>query len=552
MSSISSEKFLRTTKKSGLVSEDDVARCLAAWADKSRGPLPDDATEIAELLIEAGLINRWQADNLLKGKYKGFRLGKYKLLGHLGKGGMSQVYLAEHSVMERLVAIKVLPSRYVENPNYLDRFKREARAVAALDHPNIVRAYDIDQDGNTHYIVMEYVEGRDLQRIVNEDGTLDPVDAADYIAQAALGLQHAHEAGLVHRDVKPANCLVDNRRTLKLLDMGLAKFSKDHHPSISAIHDDSVVGTADYLAPEQARNSQNVDARADIYGLGCTLYFTLTGQPPFPDGSIAQRLLKHQNENPQSIYEKRPEIPPALVELCGRMMKKSADQRIQTAAEVALELRRWLASRGKSLSAVYTEATASSAAETGSDESDRGWKRATRFTGSSLSGSSLSGSSLSGGSRARPSDTVSSSRDDTNAPSSGLSLNDDLTLAPLEDEKKSKYKNEHEDQDKDSGSVSSSSVFRTTSEKPSSTKRSEESSSGIFDTASAPVEATYDSGPLDALLHDPSFSSGPQLPKTQLPSRRERRGWDWKWFAGIIAAAILAIVLGFLLVSLLF
>lgn len=532
MSEISSEKFLLTTKKSGLVSEDDLARCLAAWADKSRGPLPSDPRKIAELLIEAELINRWQAENLLKGKYKGFRIGKYKVLGHLGKGGMSQVYLAEHSVMERLVAIKVLPSRFVENSNYLDRFKREARAVAALDHPNIVRAYDIDQDGKTHYIVMEYVEGRDLQRIISEDGTFDAVDAADYIAQAALGLQHAHEAGLVHRDVKPANCLVDNRRTLKLLDMGLAKFSEDHHPSISAIHDDSVVGTADYLAPEQARNSQNVDARADIYSLGCTLYFTLTGQPPFPDGSIAQRLLKHQNESPPSIYEKRPEIPPALVELCGRMMKKSADQRIQTAADVALELRRWLASRGKSLSATYTEAKSTAELTTGSDGSDRSWKRASRFTDSPFTDPP----------GVRRNDTVSSSNDDTSLRSSGSSVNDDLTLAPIEDEKKSS----------DSGFDSSSSVFKTTGDEPATKTRSEESSSGIFDTASEPAAATYDSGPLDALLEDPSFSSGPQLPKAQRLTTRRNRGWDGKWYLAIIVAAIVAIGLGFLLISLIF
>ena len=532
MSEISSEKFLLTTKKSGLVSEDDLARCLAAWADKSQGRRPANSREIAELLIEAELINRWQAENLLKGKYKGFKIGKYRLLGHLGKGGMSQVYLAEHSVMERLVAIKVLPSRYVENPNYLDRFKREARAVAALDHPNIVRAYDIDQDGNTHYIVMEYVEGRDLQRIVSEDGTLDPIDAADYIAQAALGLQHAHEAGLVHRDVKPANCLVDNRRTLKLLDMGLAKFSEDHHPSISAIHDDSVVGTADYLAPEQARNSQNVDARADVYSLGCTLYFTLTGQPPFPEGTIAQRLLKHQNESPQSIYEKRPEIPPALVELCGRMMKKAPDQRIQTAAEVALELRRWLTSRGKSLSAVYTEAKSAEPAKD-ADQSDRGWKRATRFTDTAFPSRPA----------VRSSDTVSSSRDDTNLRSAGSSVNDDLSLAPIEDEKKPS----------DSGSGSSSSVFRTTKERPAAKKRSEESSSGIFDTATAPAEVNYESGPLDALLEDPDFASGPQLPKTQLlTTRRDRREWEPTWLLAIIMAAIVALGLGFLLISLLF
>jgi hypothetical protein len=259
----------------------------------------------------------------------------------------------------------------------------------------------------------------------------------------------------------------------------------------------------------------------------------LTGQPPFPDGSIAQRLLKHQNESPQSIYEIRPEIPPALVELCGRMMKKAADQRIQTAADVALELRRWLASRGKSLSAVYTEAKSSSEMTVGSDDSDRGWKRASRFTVSTFDKSPPGG---------QPSDTVSSSRDDTDLRSPGSSVNDDLTLAPIEDDKKRS----------DSG-ASSSSVFKTTKDDPATKKRSEESSSGIFDTASAPTAVTYDSGPLDALLEDPSFASGPQLPKTQLrTTRRNRRGWDGKWYLAIIAAAIVAVGLGFLLISLLF
>lgn len=306
-----------------------------------------EAKQLADWMVEQRLINRWQADHLLGGKYKGFMLGKYRLLGHLGTGGMSSVYLAEHPVMERLVAIKVLPRKNVKNPNYLDRFRREARAVASMDHPNIVRAYDIDNDGDTHFLVMEYVEGRDLQRIVDHDGPA-PIDfAADCIGQVAVGLDYAHRQGLIHRDVKPANCLVDPQGIVKILDLGLAKFSTEDRPALSSIYNDSVVGTADYLAPEQAVNSQTVDTRADIYSLGCTLYFLLTGHPPFPTGTLTERLLKHQREVPQSIYKSRPEAPPALVDICQRMMTKDKDYRYQTAADVANALSAFLTSRRK-------------------------------------------------------------------------------------------------------------------------------------------------------------------------------------------------------------
>ena len=528
MAKVNSQKFLLLAKQSGLVSAEDVARCQASLAEVNK-ELPEDPNVVADLMIENRLLNRWQADNLLKGKYKGFKLGKYRLMGHLGTGGMSSVYLAEHSVMERLVAIKVLPKRYIENPNYLGRFKREARAVAALDHPNIVRAYDIDQDGKTHYIVMEYVEGRDLQRMVKDDGVLDPIDAADFIAQAALGLQHAHEAGLIHRDVKPANCLVDHRKTLKLLDLGLAKFSEDQHPSISAVHEDSVVGTADYLAPEQARNSQTVDSRADIYGLGCTLYFCLTGNPPFPEGTITQRLLKHQNEVPPSLYETRPDVPPALVSICERMMAKGVDERMQTATEVAQVLGDWLATRGRKLSAVYTANTDSS--PTSADTSLGG-----RF---SRTFSTQSGSGSGSGGSPSASDTVSSSLGDTTA---GDSRNDDLTLAPIDDE--------HPRDETPSGS----SLIPDYSEPTPPPIAGDGSSSGVLDTASdRPLVETnldvidptdYGSGPLDALLEDPSFSSGVELPKTQLGTR-SRKGIHPLWWVlvGGLAALFIAIVI---------
>ncbi len=271
---------------------------------------------------------------------------------------MSNVYLAEHMMMKRRVAIKVLPQNRVEDSSYLERFKLEAQAGAALDHPNIVRAYDYDtdHDGKTYYLVMEYVEGRDLHVMVQEDGPLDYYIAANYVAQAATGLQHAHDAGLIHRDIKPANCLVDRKDTVKILDMGLAKFSQDDRPSLTIAHDENVLGTADYLSPEQALNSHDVDRRADIYSLGCTLYFLLTGHPPFPEGTLPQRLMMHQTQAPESIYVDRADAPRALVDICDQMMAKSPDERLQTATEVAQELTEWLATVGKNI----TEPTGSS------------------------------------------------------------------------------------------------------------------------------------------------------------------------------------------------
>ena len=203
---------------------------------------------------------------------------------------MSSVYLAEHLLMQRRVAIKVLPHNRVSDSSYLARFHLEAQAVAALDHPNIVRAYDLDNDGKIHYLVMEYVEGRDLHALVCQRGPLDYHTAANYIAQAATGLDHAHHCGLIHRDIKPANLLVAVNGTVKILDMGLAKFTAETRPAPSFAQDEHVLGTADYVAPEQAVNSQLVDHRADIYSLGCTFYFLLTGHPPFATGTSLERM----------------------------------------------------------------------------------------------------------------------------------------------------------------------------------------------------------------------------------------------------------------------
>jgi len=338
---VSTSRFLEMVAKSRLVDPAALEKFTASQLDRYGGELPEDASKIAESMVEAKLLTAWHTQKLLAGKYKGFFLGRYKLLGHIGTGGMSSVYLAEHTRMHDKRAIKVLPRTRVKDATYLARFQLEAKAIASLNHPNIVVAYDIDNEGDVHYIVMEYVEGVDLQVLVRRDGPLPPSEAALLIAQAADGLQHAHQRGVIHRDVKPANLLLDLDGRIRLLDMGLALVTAQEEESLTVMHSENVLGTADYLAPEQALNSHQVDHRADIYGLGCTLYYLLTGRPPFPDGSLAQRIAKHQKLMPTSIRELRDDCPGELEGICVKMMQKDVQYRYQSAADVAEALRRF-------------------------------------------------------------------------------------------------------------------------------------------------------------------------------------------------------------------
>lgn len=346
MSKPTFDTFLDLVRRSGLVERDQLDGVLLDLKQRADGRPNNDPDLLAEKLTDAGLLTPWQCEKLREGRHKGFFLKKYKLLDHLGTGGMSSVYLAEHVLMQRRVAIKVLPKHRVEDSSYLARFHREAQA-AALDHRNIVRAYDVDNDGQIHFLVMEYVEGRDLQALVRQNGPTDYPHAAEYIRQAAEGLAHAHQSGLIHRDVKPANLLLDQKNVVKVLDLGLARFTTDEdRASLTVTYDENVLGTADYLAPEQALDSHGVDARADIYSLGCAFYFLLTGHPPFPDGTLPQRLMMHQKEPPPSIFKQRTDAPRGLVEVCLRMMAKKPDDRFQTAAEVAQALADWLVANG--------------------------------------------------------------------------------------------------------------------------------------------------------------------------------------------------------------
>ena len=341
MSKVTAEMLIELVRKSQLATPEVLDAALEAIRAEHGGELPTDPVALAKALQHHNVVTHWHCEKLLQGKYKGFFLGKHKLLGHLGSGGMSSVYLAEHMKMHDKRAIKVLPRSRLGNSSYLARFQLEAKAIASLNHPNIVRAHDIDNEGDTHYIVMEYVDGADLQTMVKKKGPLPFDQIADLIAQAARGLQHAHEVGLIHRDVKPANLLVNSQGKVKLLDLGLALFSDDKQASLTIDYNDKVLGTADYLAPEQALNSHKVDARADIYGLGCTMYFMLTGSAPFPEGSIAQRIAKHQSAMPTEIRKLRPDCPGELEGICVKMIQKDPKFRYISCTQVAEVLESW-------------------------------------------------------------------------------------------------------------------------------------------------------------------------------------------------------------------
>jgi eukaryotic-like serine/threonine-protein kinase len=334
-----SDELLELVRKSGVVEE---KRLNAYLAQPRPNPLPAEPPKLAAHMVRDGVLTRFQAEQFLQGKWRRFTIGKYRVLDRIASGGMGSVYLCEHKFMRRRAAVKVLPTAKANDASTLERFYREARAVAALDHVNVVRAYDIDQDDNLHFLVMEYVDGTSLQDIVRKSGPLDPIRAAHYIGQAAQGLRHAHEvAGIVHRDIKPSNLIVDRTGTVKILDMGLARFFHDEEDLLTKKYDENVLGTADYLAPEQVLDSHGVDIRADVYSLGATFYFCLTGRAPFQEGTVAQKLIWHQTRQPKPVRTVRSDVPPELVAILEKMMAKDPAERFQTPADVIRALAPW-------------------------------------------------------------------------------------------------------------------------------------------------------------------------------------------------------------------
>jgi serine/threonine protein kinase len=339
----STDKFLQVLRLSQILSETEIDRYLEQL--EQCGPLPGEARDLARGMIKDGLLTYFQVDQLLKGKHKNFLFAaKYKVLERIGSGATGHVYLCEHPTMQRMVALKVLPNDLLDHPAILERFYREARILATLDHPNIVRAFDNGQHGKTHYIVMEYVYGTTLQNIISNNGKMGPDHAVHYIHQAALGLQHLHEAVLVHRDIKPSNLILDRHGTVKIIDLGLARKVIERKDDITRrCEPTAILGTADFLSPEQAINSSEVDIRTDIYSLGMTWYFLLAGKTPFADGKTAHaKILMHQLRKPTPIREIRNDLPEGMIALLEKMMEKDPDKRPASPAQVVRGLAPWI------------------------------------------------------------------------------------------------------------------------------------------------------------------------------------------------------------------
>jgi len=280
-------------------------------------------------LIDEGLLSPFQAEHLAAGRWKGLIIGSFRIRDKLGSGGTGAVFLAEHITLGRKVAIKVLSTQMANDPVARERFVREAKAAAALTHPNILHIIDVDPDAEQPYLVMEYIDGVSLQAAVARHGTFDIGSAAFCGRQVALALQRAHEVGLVHRDIKPANLLVDRTGLVKVLDLGIVRMELAGDLTIGC-GQKLVLGTADYLAPEQAVNSHAVDSRADLYSLGATLYFLLAGSPPFPDGTPQEKVLRKQVVDPPRIERFRPDVPKGLADVIHKLLARNPWDRYRT------------------------------------------------------------------------------------------------------------------------------------------------------------------------------------------------------------------------------
>jgi serine/threonine-protein kinase len=330
------------------------------------------AQQLAEELLKRQWLTKFQADQAMTGHADELNLGPYRLIDIVGQGGMGVVFKAFHQRLNRFVALKTIHSEVIDkHPDALKRFLREAQAAAQLAHPNVVVLYEEAEIDGIKFLAMEYVDGTDLHRMVQQQGPLPIPTACEYIKQTAAGLQHAHEMGLIHRDIKPSNLLVTHLNkgrasgvrkitvgpssptpqpvsgrpsgigTVKILDMGLARFGEsldDVCKQTALTAAGSVIGTPDFIAPEQARDASQVDHRADLYSLGCTFYFLLTGRPPFPDGTSVEKLVKHQRESPLPLEQIRRGVPKEVLQVVYRLMEKNADARFQSAQDVVERL----------------------------------------------------------------------------------------------------------------------------------------------------------------------------------------------------------------------
>jgi serine/threonine-protein kinase len=334
------DAFLDNLRRSRLLTARQLRKVVAKIGDGGT------AQEIAAALVAARLLTRFQAHLLLRGKAEGFFFGPYRLLRILGQGGMGKVYKARDEETGRTVALKVLSPKVTNNPRARRLFLRETQAAARLAHANVVGALASGKVAGRHYLAMEFVDGPNLQQLVRKTGPLPVGVACEAVRQTALGLGHAHDRGMVHRDIKPANLIVgedpDNPASfrVKVLDFGLARLNlpaeKSGDGAKTILHGKhTIMGTPDYVSPEQARDLHGVDIRADLYSLGCTFYYLLTARPPFPGGNVVDKLVRHGAEQPAFVETLRPDVPMAVADIVHRLLAKDPADRYQTPAELA-------------------------------------------------------------------------------------------------------------------------------------------------------------------------------------------------------------------------
>jgi serine/threonine protein kinase/formylglycine-generating enzyme required for sulfatase activity len=334
------EQVAKGLVAAGLATADELKSLLAELPAAER---PTDGEALAKLLESRGKLTSFQAKHLLADKASALSVGEYLLVERIGAGGMGQVFKAKHRRMQRIVALKMMSPESMKDEASVRRFQREVRSAAKLEHLNIVTAYDAGQQGKYHYLVMQFVEGGDLANLVKAKGPL-PVDkAVNFILQAARGLAFAHAEGIVHRDIKPANLLIDKKGCVKILDMGLARVVTGNDELTTG---EQVLGTADYMSPEQASEAKEADARSDIYSLGCTLWYLLTGKRVFDGDTIVERLVKHRDAPRPSLVEARGDAPWSLEQTLHKMIARKADERFQKMDEVIRALDQVHASAG--------------------------------------------------------------------------------------------------------------------------------------------------------------------------------------------------------------
>ena len=335
------ENLLGALRDSGLFAAEELRALAGEFA-----PLGDDPPALMRHILQKERLSLYQLRKIVHGKAHELYLGVYVIHDKLGEGGMGKVYRARDTRTDKHVALKVIRPSLIANPVIRGRYEREVQAATALRHPNVVGLLDAGEADGKHYMAMEFVDGIDLARLVRTHGILPIAEACEYLRQASLGLQAAHDLGFVHRDIKPSNIVVSGERHLpgtgepasvKILDMGLVRTIGFEEPAggTDLTRDGTVVGTPDYMAPEQAKNSSSVDHRADLYSLGCTFYYLVTGKPPFAKGTPIEKILRHQLDPPPPLQLARPDVPTELATLVARLLSKRPDERPQTARELA-------------------------------------------------------------------------------------------------------------------------------------------------------------------------------------------------------------------------